>query len=201
MHKTLKSTEEKRHGDAQDKPTRRLASQHQGEIHGCEQALRGPHRSHAKEERDTKTDINREGTQDQDGKAHKDKQRQRDAAHPEEGVHAREQALRGPCDAVQGGDSVINDDLVGQVGGHDEVVLHHKGGLLGMQDEPLDHLHGANSAQRSVPACFQWWGVRQKDYDRKSWTKDGDFGSCVETLPQVSDLNLRDFATTSKHGS
>ena len=27
-----------------------------------------------------------------------------------------------------------------QVGGHDEVVLHDKAGLLGMQDEPLDHL-------------------------------------------------------------
>ena len=31
-------------------------------------------------------------------------------------------------------------DAVGQVGGHDEVVLHHEGRLLGVHDEPLDHL-------------------------------------------------------------
>ena len=29
-----------------------------------------------------------------------------------------------------------------QVGGHDEVVLHNEAGLLGVQDEPLDHLSG-----------------------------------------------------------
>ena len=27
-----------------------------------------------------------------------------------------------------------------KVGGHDEVVLHHEASLLGVQDEPLDHL-------------------------------------------------------------
>ena len=29
-----------------------------------------------------------------------------------------------------------------QVGGHDEVVLHHEGGLLGVHDESLDDLGG-----------------------------------------------------------
>jgi len=32
------------------------------------------------------------------------------------------------------------DEPVGQVGGHDEVVLHHKGSLLRVHNEALDNL-------------------------------------------------------------
>lgn len=33
------------------------------------------------------------------------------------------------------GNTVEHDDAVSQVGGHDEVVLHHKCSLLGVEDE------------------------------------------------------------------
>jgi len=37
---------------------------------------------------------------------------------------------------VDAGRTLEHDHTVSQVGGHDEVVLHHKRRLLGMQDEP-----------------------------------------------------------------
>jgi hypothetical protein len=42
--------------------------------------------------------------------------------------------------------------------------------------------------------------VGSRTYDRKPWTKDGNFGGCVGTLPRVSDLNLRDSADNSDAG-
>lgn len=36
------------------------------------------------------------------------------------------------------GNTVEHDDAVSQVGGHDEVVLHHECGLLGVEDESTD---------------------------------------------------------------
>ena len=38
------------------------------------------------------------------------------------------------------GDPIEDDDSVCQVGGHDEVMLHHKGRLLRMEDVP-EHKH------------------------------------------------------------
>ena len=38
-----------------------------------------------------------------------------------------------------------DDNLVSQVGGHDEIVLHNKRGLLAMQHKPLDDLAAQSS--------------------------------------------------------
>ena len=37
---------------------------------------------------------------------------------------------------VDAGISLKHDDPVSQVGGHDEIVLHNKSRLLGVEDEP-----------------------------------------------------------------
>lgn len=37
---------------------------------------------------------------------------------------------------LRGGNAVEHDDPVGQVRGHDEVVLHHKRSLLSVKDVP-----------------------------------------------------------------
>jgi len=42
--------------------------------------------------------------------------------------------------SVRGHGSMDEDEPVGQVGGHDEVVLHHKGSLLRVHNEALDNL-------------------------------------------------------------
>ena len=44
-----------------------------------------------------------------------------------------------------GGLTLEHDDTVGEVGGHDEVVLDDEGGLLCVQDEALDDLAGNNT--------------------------------------------------------
>ena len=60
----------------------------------------------------------------------------------EELVHPGEQRLR----RVRGGrdrrQAVVDDDAVGEVGRHDEIVLDNERRLLGVQHEPLDHLGG-----------------------------------------------------------
>ena len=47
--------------------------------------------------------------------------------------------LRVGC-GTAGGHPVEDNDSVGQVGGHDEVVLHHEGRLLRVEDVPT-HTH------------------------------------------------------------
>ncbi len=59
-----------------------------------------------------------------------------------------EQRLGGIGFAVNRGLSFVDDDAVGQVGGHDEIVLHHECGLLGMQNVSLDDLGGNNTLFR-----------------------------------------------------
>ena len=51
------------------------------------------------------------------------------------GEGERERELRVGC-GTGGGDSIEHDDSVCQVGGHDEVMLHHEGRLLSMEDIP-----------------------------------------------------------------
>ena len=58
----------------------------------------------------------------------------------EEFVHACEQRLRRACFGGDGGGALEHDDAVGEVGRHNEVVLNDEAGLLGVQDETLDHL-------------------------------------------------------------
>ena len=65
----------------------------------------------------------------------------------QEQVHARQQTLRRARGRLFTGLALVHDDTVSQVGGHDEVVLHHEGRLLGVHDEALDHL-GAGDALR-----------------------------------------------------
>ena len=56
-------------------------------------------------------------------------------------VHSGEEGLRRAGRGLDGGLALEDDDAVGQVGGHDEVVLHDESGLFSVQDEALDHLN------------------------------------------------------------
>ena len=59
----------------------------------------------------------------------------------------RHQRLRsGRC--IDGGLAFEHDDTVGEVSGHDEVVLDDEGSLLCVQDETLDDLAGNNTLFR-----------------------------------------------------
>lgn len=60
----------------------------------------------------------------------------------EELVAAREQGLWGVSAGLDGGLAVEDDDAVGEVGGHDEIVLDDEGGFLGVHDEALDDAGG-----------------------------------------------------------
>ena len=42
-------------------------------------------------------------------------------------------------------DYITYHNAVGEVGGHDEIVLHHERRLLGVHDEPLDDLRAGNA--------------------------------------------------------
>ena len=41
--------------------------------------------------------------------------------------------------AINPSDTIVDNDPIREVGGHDEVVFHHKRGLLGVHDEPMSH--------------------------------------------------------------
>ena len=58
----------------------------------------------------------------------------------QEGIHACQQTLGLACRRSSAGFTIIDNDPVCQVRGHDEVVLHNERRLLGMHDEALDHL-------------------------------------------------------------
>jgi len=58
----------------------------------------------------------------------------------EERIHAGKEALRSAGLSLDGRLSFKYNNPVGQVGGHDEVVLDDEGGLLGVHDEAFDDL-------------------------------------------------------------
>lgn len=60
----------------------------------------------------------------------------------EESVAAGEEGLRGVGVGVKTGLSVKDNDTVSKVGGHDEIVLDDKGGLLVVHDETLNDTRG-----------------------------------------------------------
>lgn len=60
----------------------------------------------------------------------------------EEGVAARQEGLRRVGMGVDTRLSVEDDDTVGEVGGHDEIVFDDECGLLGVHDEALDDTGG-----------------------------------------------------------
>jgi len=57
----------------------------------------------------------------------------------EESVHAGQQGLRGVGVRLHRRPSFKDDDAIGQISGHDKVVLDDKSRLLGVQDEALYH--------------------------------------------------------------
>ncbi len=69
---------------------------------------------------------------------------------------------------VSGWNSVEDDDSVRQISGHDEVVLHHKCGLLGVKDE--------SAWQRKEGICEIRIRLGVRDIEKK-WYLDilGDF--------------------------
>lgn len=66
--------------------------------------------------------------------------------------------------------SVVDDDSVRQVGGHDEVVLHDEGRLLGVQDEPLDQLRARNALE-GTGAFGNRRGKRREEEEGRSRDK------------------------------
>ena len=67
---------------------------------------------------------------------------ERDVQVLEEAVTAREEGFRCICASFLGGLAVEDDDPVGEVGRHYEVVLDDEGGLLCVHDEALDDAGG-----------------------------------------------------------
>jgi len=67
---------------------------------------------------------------------------ERDVQVLEEGVATREQRLGLVGVGVDARLAVEDDDAVGEIGGHDEIVLDDEGGLLGVHDEALDDAGG-----------------------------------------------------------
>ena len=65
---------------------------------------------------------------------------ERDVQELEEAVHAREQTLRRVCRGLDTGPAIVDDDTIGEICRHDEVMLHHERLLLGVVHETLDHL-------------------------------------------------------------
>lgn len=57
---------------------------------------------------------------------------------PQEGVASSEQGLGRVGMSIDTRLAVKDNDTVGEVGGHDEVVLHDESSLLGVHDESLD---------------------------------------------------------------
>lgn len=68
-----------------------------------------------------------------------------DSEHVQKFVHSVHQALGRVGHALHAGLSLVDDDLIGQVGRHDEVVFDHKGSLLVVEDEPLEHSRADDS--------------------------------------------------------
>ncbi len=66
----------------------------------------------------------------------------------EEEVHAAEEILGRICSAIDRRDSLVNDDLVGEISGHDKVVFDDERRLSGVHDEPLDDLGGDDTLLR-----------------------------------------------------
>lgn len=60
----------------------------------------------------------------------------------QEGVATGEERLGLIGMRIDTGLAVEDDDTVGQIGSHDEIVLHDEGRLLGVHDEPLDDTAG-----------------------------------------------------------
>lgn len=52
----------------------------------------------------------------------------------QEAVHSVQQRLGRVRGGVHGRFTLEHDDPVGQIGCHDEIVLHHEAGLLGVED-------------------------------------------------------------------
>ena len=57
--------------------------------------------------------------------------------------------------------NIIYHNAVGEVGGHDEIVLHHESRFLGVHDEPLDDF-GASNALLTVLHSPRWCFARRK---------------------------------------
>ena len=57
----------------------------------------------------------------------------------QEFVHAFEERLRSASSRFNGRCSLEDNDSVGKISGHDEIVLDDESSLLGMHNEPLDH--------------------------------------------------------------
>lgn len=60
----------------------------------------------------------------------------------QEAVHSVQQGLRRVRGGIDGWLSLEHDHPIGQVGCHDEIVLHNEARLLGVKDVSLDHLGG-----------------------------------------------------------
>ena len=63
-------------------------------------------------------------------------------------IHAREQALGTCCCRFNAGLAGVHHNSIREIGGHDEVVLHNKGGLLAVHDESLDDLSAIDTLLR-----------------------------------------------------
>ena len=70
---------------------------------------------------------------------------ERDVQVLQERVAARKEGLRLVGMGIDTRLAVEDDDTVGEIGGHDEIVLDDEGRLLGVHDEPLNDAAGNNT--------------------------------------------------------
>ena len=93
---------------------------------------------------------------------------------------------------LDGGPTVKNHDAVGEVGGHDKVVLDNKRRLLGMQDEPLDGLGADQTLLRvKIPIFFSLRSSAKKQEEKKKKNKGGEEKQEAEVEPMEDCMPAR----------
>lgn len=68
-----------------------------------------------------------------------------DTHEAQEFIHSADQVLRSVSNTISTGSTFINNNQIGKISGHDEIVFNDETSLLGVQDESLDNLGSNNS--------------------------------------------------------
>ena len=80
--------------------------------------------------------------------------------HTQELVHTGDQGLRSRAARFLGWSTLEADNLVGHIGCHDEIVLHHEGGRFAGKDPPL---HDSGSDHSLLGVEVSGWLINQED--------------------------------------
>ena len=81
-------------------------------------------------------------------KQKKKKKKKEKGKRKKDSKQTSQQSLGGPSGTLNGRFTIIHNNTISQIGSHNEIVLHNKTGLLGVEDEPLDDLGGNQTLER-----------------------------------------------------